>query len=90
MTRGNEFVVAYVPDFNINTQGREYAEAIEMARDAICLVGVDMEDNGEPLPKSTPISKIKSDTSGDKVVTLVEVDFAAYRSKLAQQTVLKS
>ena len=44
MTQGKEFIVVYVPDFNINTQGKDYAEAIEMARDAIGIMGIDMED----------------------------------------------
>ena len=38
---------AYVPDFDINTQGDDLAEAIEMARDAIGLMGIDMEDDGK-------------------------------------------
>ena len=41
------FVDEHVPDFNINTQGKNYADAMEMARDAIGLVGIDMEDDNE-------------------------------------------
>ena len=32
MTQGKEFVVVFVPDFNINTQGKDIPDAIEMAR----------------------------------------------------------
>ena len=35
LSRGEKFIVAYVPDFEINTQGTDIADAIEMARDAI-------------------------------------------------------
>ena len=35
MTQGKEFIVVFVPDFNINTQGKDVPDAIEMARDAI-------------------------------------------------------
>ena len=38
--------MAYVPDQEINTQGEDLAEAIAMARDAMGLVGIDMEDDG--------------------------------------------
>ena len=40
----------YIPDFDINTQGEDLTDAIEMARDAIGLMGVDMEDDGKALP----------------------------------------
>ncbi len=34
--------MAYVPDFEINTQGTDAADAIEMARDAIGVVSIDI------------------------------------------------
>ena len=34
MTQGKEFIVVFVPDFNINTQGKDVPDAIEMARNA--------------------------------------------------------
>ena len=52
MTQGKEFVVVFVPDFNINTQGKDIPDAIEMARDAIGLMGIDMQDDGEALPEA--------------------------------------
>lgn len=39
-----------VPDMEIFTEGDTFAEAIEMARDAIGLAGISMEDNKEDLP----------------------------------------
>ena len=33
MTKGKESIIVYVPDFNINTEGADYADAMEMARD---------------------------------------------------------
>ena len=42
MSKGAERIVVYIPDFNINTQGEDYADAMEMARDAIGLMGIDM------------------------------------------------
>jgi len=89
MSKGSEYIVVYVPDFNINTQGTDYADAMEMARDAIGLVGIDMEDDKEEIPKPSPIETIKPEHDGD-VVTLVDVDFAEYRRKNDMRTVRRN
>lgn len=81
--------VVYVPDFKINTEGDTLTEAIEMARDAIGVVGIDMEDDGEALPEPTTISEIKADSAED-IVTLVDVDFEEYRKKNDMRVVKKN
>lgn len=81
--------VVYVPDFNINTEGDTLTEAIEMARDAIGVVGIDMEDDGEPLPEPTAISEVRTDQATD-IVTLVDVDFVEYRKKNDMRAVKKN
>lgn len=88
MSKGSEFIVVYVPDFNINTQGTDYADAMEMARDAIGLVGIDMEDDGEALPSPSPLSSVEA-RPGD-VVTLVDVDFTEYRRKNDMRSVRRN
>ena len=62
LSQGEKFIVAYVPDFEINTQGADIADAIEMARDAIGVVGIDMEDDGESLPEPTAVSAVKAES----------------------------
>ncbi len=81
--------MVYVPDFNINTEGNTLTEAIEMARDAIGVVGIDMEDDGETLPEPTAISEVKADSAAD-IVTLVDVDFGEYRRKNDMRAVKKN
>jgi len=81
--------VVYVPDFDINTEGNTLTEAIEMARDAIGVVGIDMEDDGEALPEPTAISEVKADSAVD-IVTLVDVDFGEYRRKNDMRAVKKN
>ena len=81
--------VVYVPDFNINTEGDTLTEAIEMARDAIGVVGIDMEDDGEILPEPTEVSEVKTESAGD-IVTLVDVDFVEYRRKNDMRAVRKN
>lgn len=40
----------YVPDMEIFTKGDSLADSIEMARDAIGLAGISMEDHKEEIP----------------------------------------
>lgn len=88
MTQGKSHIIVYVPDFNINTQGTDQADAIEMARDAIGIMGIDMEDEHEALPTPTPIHDVDADD--ESIVTLVDVDFAEYRRKNDMRTVKKN
>lgn len=81
--------VVYIPDFNINTEGDTLTEAIEMARDAIGLMGVDMEDDSKELPAPTALSAVSKGTAED-IVSLVDVDFAEYRRKNDMRTVKKN
>ena len=89
LTQGEKFIVVYIPDFDISTQGETMADAIEMARDAIGLVGIDMEDDGEILPEPTKLFDVKKD-SERSIVTLVDVDFSEYRRKNDLRTVKKN
>ncbi len=42
LSQEEKFIVAYVSDFEFNTQGTVIVDAIEMARDAIRGVGIDI------------------------------------------------
>lgn len=48
---GKDFLV-YVPDLDLYTEGNSLTDAIEMARDAIGLKGIDLEDDGKAIPGS--------------------------------------
>lgn len=87
LTQGKKNVVVFVPDFDINTQGEDFADAMEMARDAIGLMGIDMQDDGKELPTSTPISEL---TTEEGVITLVDIDFDVYRRKNELRAVKKN
>ncbi|MBS6475453.1 MAG: type II toxin-antitoxin system HicB family antitoxin [Clostridiales bacterium] len=88
LSQGKDYIVVSIPDFNINTQGKDIPEAIEMARDAIGIMGIDMEDEKEALPIPSDLSAIKSDAKD--IITLVDVDFAEYRRKNDMRTVKKN
>lgn len=87
-----------VPDMEIFTEGDTFADAIEMARDAIGLAGISMEDNKEEIPvpsdQNTAIKKVKHDTEDidftKGVLTYVDVDFSEYRKKVDTKTVRRN
>lgn len=89
LTPDGDGYVVYIPDFDINTQGYSLTEAIEMARDAIGFVGIDMEDDGKTLPKPSRLRDVTGENADD-VVTLVDVDFAEYRRKNDNRTVRRN
>lgn len=78
--------MAYVPDLDINTQGEDLPDAIAMARDAIGVVGIDMEDDGKPFPAPS----MNTPCPADAVVSLVDVDLLAYRRANEQKTVRRN
>lgn len=90
MTQGKEHMIVYVPDFNINTQGKDIPDAIEMARDAIGLMGIDMEDEGESLPEASTFTAVQETVSEGVIVSLVDVDFTEYRRKNDLRAVKKN
>ncbi len=94
---GRDFLV-YVPDMDIYTEGQDVADAIEMARDAIGLKGIDMEDDHLELPEASNYDeayrKAKEDTEDfdftKGILTMVDVDFIAYRRKLDNRSVRRN
>lgn len=80
--------IVYIPDFDIYTQGTDVTESIIMARDAIGIMGIDMEDDGKTLPMPRTVHDIKA--KDNELVTLVDVDFIEYRKKNEQKVVKKN
>lgn len=77
-----------IPDFNIGSQGADMAEAIYMARDAIGLAGITLQDKGCELPQPSDLSVIDCPTGA--VVSLVDVDIDAYRRAHDNRTVRRN
>lgn len=78
--------VVFIPDLDINTQGADIADAIEMARDAIGLWAINELDAGREI--SEPSLDVKADP--DKIVTLIDIDIEAYRRANDMRTVRKN
>lgn len=90
--------LVYVPDFDIYTEGTSFPDAIVMARDAMGLSGISLEDDGLELPKGSTydeaISKAKEDTEifdyTQGTLTMVDIDFTEYRRKLDMKAVRRN
>lgn len=80
--------MAYVPDMEINTQGDTFAEAIEMARDAIGIMGIDMEDDKKNIPKPSDPALLQYEPSS--ILSFVDIDFTEYRRANESRTVRRN
>lgn len=88
-------ILIEVPDLEILTEGYGMVDAIEMARDAIGISGITLEDMGKELPEpraaqDTDTSKGEFSDAGESCVSLVDIDFTAYRRKADNKTVRRN
>lgn len=94
---GTDFLV-YVPDMEIYTEGSSLTDAIEMARDAIGLKGIDLEDDGKEIPEAsdydTALKRAGEDAEDfdyrNGVLTMVDVDFITYRMRMDNKMVRRN
>lgn len=62
-----------IPDLNAMTQGTTLENAIEMARDVICIKIAELQDRKTDIPRPSDIRQVKvKDTNS--FVSLVDVD----------------
>ena len=85
---GEDGYVAHVPDMDIDTQGADLVEAIEMARDAIGLIGIDMQDDKKEIPQPSNLEDVAHEPG--EIVSMVDIDFAAYRRANERRTVRRN
>ena len=78
----------YIPDLDTYTEGETIPDAMEMARDAIGLKCITMQDEHINLPIPSEMKTIK--VSDDKLVTLIDVDLFDYRRKNELRTVRRN
>ena len=84
---GSGYLVT-IPDFDNNTFGADIPEAMDMARDAINLLGVTYQDKKWDIPAPSDLASV---TCGEKdIKILVDVDFEAYRRMLDNRSVKKN
>ena len=95
LTQTDTVVLVEVPDLEILTEGKDMSNAIEMARDAIELKCVSLEDDGINIPQPSDITKLNANKGsfaeeGKTVVSLVDVDPSEYRRKIDTKTVRRN
>lgn len=90
LTPAERGYVVYAPDLQINTEGNDIADAIDMARDAIGLWGITEEDCGRKIPEAATVLVEQIEHGLHEIVTLVDIDFAAYRRANDMRTVRKN
>ena len=88
-------VLIEVPDLDIFTEGCGMADAIEMARDAIGLAGITLEDMGKEIPqprdrRDINLSETEFVKEGRPFVSLVDIDFTEYRRKVDNKSVRRN
>lgn len=94
-TQTDTNVLVEVPDLEILTEGTDMADAVEMARDAIGITGISMQDHNEEIPEATDIGEINLKAgafsgAGKSIASLVDVDFDVYRRKVDMKTVRRN
>lgn len=88
-------VLIEIPDLEILTEGYGIANAIEMARDAIGLDGITREDLGQEIPAPRDIHDIDIEHAaftgeGENYISLVDVDYQAYRRRVDNKAVRRN
>lgn len=94
---GKDYLV-YVPDLEIYTEGKSFADAIAMARDAIGLTGISLEDDGREMPtpssRQEALKKTEKDTEivdfSRGELTFVDVDIQEYRRRADNRMVRRN
>ncbi len=94
-TKTDTVVLVEVPDLEILTEGTDMSDAMEMARDAIELKCVSMEDDGTEIPLPSEINDLNVNNGifaeeGATVISFVDIDSGEYRRKIDTKTVRKN
>ncbi len=94
-TQTSDAVLVEVPDLEILTQGTNIENAFDMARDAISITIVSMEDNNESIPAPTKIRDIDITQTtfaneGESFSSIVDVNIAEYRKRIDTRPVRRN
>ena len=94
-TKTEDCYLIEVPDLEILTEGTSLEDAIEMARDAISITIVSLEDAQQVVPvpsaiESINVSKGTFADSGSGFVSMVDTDTADYRKKIDTKPVRRN
>jgi len=94
-TKTNDGYLIEVPDLEILTQSTDMENAFDMARDAISITIVSLEDNNEPVPVPSKIEDIDVTRGifaacGNSFISIVDTDISEYRKKVDTKPVRRN
>ena len=72
------------------TDGDDLMDAMEMAKDALCLCLYGMEQDGKVIPKASDVNAIRSERNVGSFVSLVSCDTIEYRKFFDNKAVKKT
>lgn len=70
-----------VPDLGAMTQGTSLEDAIEMAREIICITVIELQKKGAAIPVASKIGDLKVDDE-HAIISLIDADIDAYKRKM--------
>lgn len=70
------------------SQGTDLPDALEMAKDALCLMLYDMEERGKDIPSPSSLNDIKADDNC--IASLITCDTVEYRKFFDNRAVKKT
>lgn len=80
---------AEVPDLDVMTQGKSIQNAIEMARERICIKVIQLEKEKTKIPNASELSTIITNDK-NAFVSLVDADIEAYKRSMENRCVKKN
>ena len=94
-TKADGVILVEVPDLGVLTEGKDMNDAIDMARDAMELKCVSMEDAHETIPEPSELGRLNIEegtfaAEGETIVSLVDIDSSEYRRKTDMKTVRRN
>ncbi len=85
ISKSDSGLLVHVPAFDCDTQGKDFLDAVNMARDVVSLMSITYEDMGRELPEADLEVKGKE----GEMVALIDADLTAYRRKYDNKAVKK-
>lgn len=92
-TKTEECILVEAPDLGVLTEGRNMKNAIDMARDAMALMCITLEDRKKEIPLPSDTLDIKNGTfseDGETILSYVDIDSGEYRRKIDTKTVRRN
>ena len=94
-TKADGVILVEVPDLEVLTEGKDMNDAIDMARDAMELHCISLEDAKEDIPLPSELKTLNASNGtfaleGETIISLVDIDSEEYRRKTDTRTVRRN